>query len=104
MRKQLFSIVMACLLGAGSFAQSFSTRNCGTMDYLEQQLKNDPSMKLRMQQIEQQTQNYIRLNAANKSSSVVTIPVVFHVLYNTNNSTQNVSDARIMDSVLFGSS
>ena len=97
MRKQLFSIVMACFIGAGSFAQSLSTRSCGTMDYLEQQLKNDPSMKLRMQQIEQQTQNYIRLNAANKGSSVVTIPVVFHVLYNTNNSTQNVSDARIME-------
>lgn len=72
-------------------------RNCGTMQHLQMQLANDPAMRLRMEQIEQQTQNYLLQKNSNNSQAVITIPVVFHVLYNVNNATQNVSDARIME-------
>lgn len=98
MKKLLSLLAAVCLFGMSHLsAQTASIRNCGTMEYLEQQLKNDPSMSLRMQQIEQQTQNYLIKNNGNTTASVVTIPVVFHVLYSTNNSTQNISNARIIE-------
>lgn len=97
MRKNLSSLAVACMLTIGALAQNAPVRNCGTMQYYEDQLKKDPALRLRMEQIEQQTKNYEIQNAANRTSAVITIPVVFHVLYSTNNSTQNVSDARIME-------
>lgn len=97
MRKNFTAIAAACLLTFGAFAQNAPVRNCGTMHYYEEQLKSDPAMRLRMEQIEQQTKDFEIQNAANRSSAVITIPVVFHVLYSTNNTTQNVSDARIME-------
>ena len=97
MRKNFTAIAAACLLTFGAFAQNVPVRNCGTMQHYDEQLKNEPSMRLRMEQIEQQTKNYETQNAANRTSAVVSIPVVFHVLYSTNNATQNVSDARIME-------
>ncbi len=95
MTRKLSLIAIALIFGMSSLMAQSANRGCGTMDYLQQQLKNDPAMNLRMQQIEAQTAAYARLNAANKTTMVVTIPVVFHVLYSTNNATQNISDARI---------
>ncbi len=98
MKKNLLFIAIAFLMGmGGTMAQSKPGRVCGTMEYLQEQLKNDPAMRSRMEQIEQQTQNYILSNAANRSTAVISIPVVFHVLYSTNNTTQNVPDARILE-------
>lgn len=83
-----FTLVLA-LFASASYAQ----RNCGTMDHLHQQLMDDPAMQQRMDEIETHTQNYI-LNESDRVGASVTIPVVFHVLYNT--AAQNISDARIM--------
>ena len=66
MKKQLLLLVAACLLWMSNLSAQTPVRNCGTMEYLEQQLKNDPAMSLRMQQIEQQTQNYLISHAANR--------------------------------------
>lgn len=77
-----------------AFATNPTTRTCGTMDVLQQQLANDPSMADRMQQIENQTSAFIAAhkNQSNTMQSIVTIPVVFHVVYAT--SAQNISDAQ----------
>ncbi len=82
------SLVIA-LFGSTVFAQ----RNCGTMDYLDQQLQSDPALQQRMNEIEEHTNNFV-LEEDNRVGASVTIPVVFHVLYN--NSTQNISDARVL--------
>ncbi len=55
-----------------------------------------------LQQIERQTQNFVAQrahsgNTANRVSAIVTIPVVVHVLYNTN--AQNISDAIIQSQI-----
>ncbi len=97
MKKQLSLLAIAFLIGMGGAMSQSTNRNCGTMSYLQEQLKNDPAMNLRMQQIEEQTRNYVLSNSGNKNSSVVTIPVVFHIVYSTNNTTQNISDARIFE-------
>ncbi len=83
-----------------SFAKE-SYKRCGSTEVLTRQLKADPGMMQRMQQIEQFTNNFITQQKSTQRQSVngnattatVTIPVVFHVVYNT--TAQNVSDAMI---------
>jgi len=90
MKKLLFIGLMA-VAPMVTFAQGH--RNCGTMHYLEQQKAQDPGLEARMEQIETQTRQLIS-QGTEKMGMVVTVPVVFHVVYN--NSTQNISDARIL--------
>ena len=72
-----------------AFAQ---VRNCGTMEHLEYLQDKYPKIKQNMRAIEQHTQNFIR-NGGIQSRAVITIPVVFHVVYNT--SAENLSDAEL---------
>ncbi|MES2622505.1 MAG: hypothetical protein V4615_16760, partial [Bacteroidota bacterium] len=64
---------------------------CGTMEYLNEQLLADPGLAGRMQQIEQQVQQYVQSNPNGNSRAVITIPVVVHVVYRT--AAENISDA-----------
>jgi hypothetical protein len=89
--KKLLIIGLMAIAPMVTFAQSH--RNCGTMHYLDQQKAQDPGLESRMEQIETQTRQLIS-QGTEKTGMVVTIPVVFHVLYNT--STLNISDARIL--------
>lgn len=77
------------VMASGSFAQ---LRNCGTMDHLHWLQQQDPNLSLRLQEIENATQAYIASNGG-ETRTVVTIPVVVHVLYNT--TAQNISDAQV---------
>jgi hypothetical protein len=73
-------------------------RNCGTMEYLEMQKANDPNLAERMERMEEFTQQWIESGGSSfKTSSVITIPVVVHVVYNT--SSQNISDAQIQSQI-----
>lgn len=62
------------------------------MDYLEQQIAMDPDRAARSQQVESFTQAWVAEHGS-EDRAVVTIPVVFHVIYA--NTTQNISDAMI---------
>jgi hypothetical protein len=89
MRKILLSIFsMTLLLSLSATAQ----RICGSADHYQEMLQNNPSFAQQRQLIETQTTNYEN-NSSNHKRAVVTIPVVFHVVYNT--TIQNVSDAQI---------
>ena len=68
------------------------TRNCGTTEYTNQQILADPSIGIRMDEIESFTNAYIA--DGNQAKATVTIPVVFHVVYRT--ATENISDARVL--------
>lgn len=79
-------------------------RTCGTMQYLEMQKAADPGLESKMNKIEQQVRNWIRDQENQKSiknlklkSPVITIPVVFHVLWNS--SAENISDAQILSQI-----
>jgi hypothetical protein len=71
----------------------FSQRTCGTNEKMNALKANDPTFAT----YHQETMDYLRNPSTalvNKSpNAVVTIPVVFHVLYKT--SIQNISDAQI---------
>ncbi len=86
----LFSgLFLAVLVNAGNPTQ----RNCSTMDNLDRLKQEDPTLESRMQQIEVFTNAYIsNKHNVNTTNAVITIPVVFHVVYNT--TAQNISDAK----------
>ncbi|MFH0894350.1 MAG: T9SS type A sorting domain-containing protein, partial [Bacteroidota bacterium] len=74
-------------------------KNCGTMQYLEQQMKEDPSLAQRLVEYEQGLQKWVmeHKDNLNPSRAVVTIPVVVHVVYNT--AAQNISDIKIKEQI-----
>lgn len=85
-------LIAGTLLTGGVNAQN--QRGCETMQYFESQKLADPGLEARMQQIEAEIQDYINANPSQRNQAVITIPVVFHIVYST--SAQNISDARIM--------
>ena len=73
--------------------QAITKRSCASYDVLQEQLKADPTLKQRMDQIEAFTNRLISSGKANKANGTIEIPVVVHVVYNTNS--QNISDAQV---------
>ena len=71
-------------------------RNCGTDEYLEQQIQQDPSMLQRMEQIENLTKQYLQ-SGVNMRADVITIPVVVHVVYRTNS--EYMTMARVLSQI-----
>lgn len=91
MNKLTSFILGLLLLSLGGQAQ-VEKRNCAAMEHLHQMESLHPEVKSLRQQIEVQTQAYIS-NPGPKQRSVITIPVVVHVVYNL--ASQNISDAQI---------
>ncbi|MEO8067151.1 MAG: T9SS type A sorting domain-containing protein [Flavobacteriales bacterium] len=83
-------LVLAVALVSSASAQ----RNCGSMQYLQQQIGADPSRAAVLQMIDQHAEWFATTGQA---KVIVTIPVVFHVVYA--NATQNISDAKIQAQV-----
>jgi PKD repeat protein len=94
MKKNLLFVLVALMILNLPLANA---QRCASADYLQQQLQQDPSMQARRGAIEQQTNQFIA-NAANHSGrSLITIPVVVHVVWNT--AVQNISDAQIQSQI-----
>lgn len=72
---------------------AFSQRTCATNDKLEALKANDPSFAIHHQEVMDYIRNPNTSLAQRAPNTVVTIPVVVHVLYK--NATQNISDAQI---------
>jgi len=88
MKKLLLALVV-CLCCVSTYGQ----RNCGAMDHLHQEIQQNPERAKILEDIEKQTQRWIKENAGNTNRAVTTIPIVFHVVYRT--SSENISDAQI---------
>jgi hypothetical protein len=86
--KKIYLSLAILIAGIG---MANAQRVCGTMEHHEMMLNQDPTYAEKIEQIEQYTQHFV-YNEAGRL--VVTIPVVFHVLYNT--TSQNISDARLI--------
>jgi hypothetical protein len=92
MNSRLF-LFFCLLLSLYGRAQSYSG-HCATDLYLQAAKAEDPGLESRLALLEQQIQDYITNNPLSKTrTTVVTIPVVFHVVYNT--PAQNIADAVI---------
>lgn len=113
MKKLLF--ILTCLVASGyMYAQHKGTvsnvlshdhvhegvphkRTCGTMEVHNHLLKNDPYYARNLERIEQFTQEYIKNNQNAKTNAVITIPVVFHVVYQ--NTAENIPDSRLIEQI-----
>lgn len=74
--------------------QAITKRTCASYDVLQEQLREDPGMQERMNQIEAFTQRSIANGTyLRKVGDTIEIPVVVHVVYNT--AVQNISDAQV---------
>ena len=86
---------MLAIFGFSAHAQ---IEKCATMQILEKRIAKDPSIKLRMEQSEMQTQKWIAANSNAKGGiQPVTIPVVVHVLWN--DPIENISAAQIQSQI-----
>ena len=70
-------------------------RGCASHEVLERQLKEDPTLALRMNAIEEQTEDFIK--SGKLVNGVLEIPVVFNVLYRT--SVENISQAQLQSQI-----
>lgn len=95
--KKLIFIALALLAFMPTGVQA--QRQCGTMEHLDALIKKNPSVRANMDKIEAQTSAFIagQLQSGNKTSQVITIPVVVHVVYN--NATENISDQQIQSQI-----
>ena len=77
----------------------FSQQRCASYEHLVDQLREDPVFRQNYQATEKNFDNYIsiRNSGINSRAARVTIPVVVHVVYNTN--AQNISDAQVQSQI-----
>ncbi len=68
-------------------------RNCASHEHMLNQLEQDPDMEQRMTDQEKITNKYLQ-NPTKLNGTIVTIPVVVHVVWKAN--IENISDAQIM--------
>lgn len=85
--------VLLCLLVTMCIASVSAQRQCGSMDHLHSEMQQDPKRAHKLQLIEQHTNEYLKNHKHQGSRDVITIPVVFHVVWRT--SSENISTAQI---------
>ena len=95
MKKHKLLLSIAALNTVMMFGQN--GRVCGTMEHLEQLKAQDKTIEVRMNEIETHTNQFIQNQNAMKTTGVITIPVVVHVVYNT--TSQNISDAQVKSQI-----
>lgn len=106
MKKILFSAAAILLLFAcqneatDTETNVIAHRGCATQEVLEAQLMADPSLAIRMNEIEAFTQKRISSSSSSNFRLVngkIVIPVVVNVLYKT--AAENISDAQIQSQI-----
>ena len=93
--KKIVTIFISSLLVLNMYSQVIN--RCSSMDVLYQDELNDPSLAANILVQQQLQDQWMQQNPDGGSRSVVTIPVVVHVVYNT--TTQNISDAQIQSQI-----
>lgn len=92
-RKILFPLAALLLL---SFNASAQKRICAAEEVLKQQLLENPEMREAISRIEAHTRQFEQ-NGGASDRTVITIPVVIHVVYYNN--AQNLSDAQLLSQI-----
>ncbi|MES2565729.1 MAG: M43 family zinc metalloprotease [Bacteroidota bacterium] len=96
--KKAFTLLSFFSLLSTTIVSQTPQRNCGTMQNLQILKAQDVTLEARMNLIEEQTSMFEKNQTFMKTTgTIVNIPVVVHVLYNT--TTQNISDAQIKSQI-----
>lgn len=95
MKKILLLIGIACTLNFTSEAQ---VAKCATFENFEQELINNPQIKINMDALGKFTEEWIKNQSVNRTSNqVYIIPLVFHILHNYG--PENITDAQVIRAV-----
>lgn len=87
-------ILLIAAIAVSNFVYGQTYQRCGTTEYQEQLEKQYPSIIVEREKIDEHARNFSLQNAQYRNGqAVITIPVVFHVVYAT--PSQNISTARI---------
>ncbi|MEO8086288.1 MAG: M43 family zinc metalloprotease [Bacteroidota bacterium] len=89
MRKTTIILLLCLMLAVLTDAQQI--QRCSSAEYLKALELNDPAFAQRRIQSEAASQQWIASHQGNMPRSIITIPVVFHLLYN--DSTQMLDDS-----------
>ena len=89
-------IIICTIISVFSFKTTQAQR-CASMAHLKDQLQNDPSLAARIQQIENETNQFVSGYHNSAGRAIITIPVVVHVVYNT--TAQNISVTQIQSQI-----
>ena len=76
---------------------SKSQQRCSTDEYIDILNNKYPQFKESRKKVNFQTKNWIASNFNKNSNSIITIPVVVHVVWNT--SAENISDQQIFSQI-----
>ncbi|HKO81707.1 MAG TPA: M43 family zinc metalloprotease [Chitinophagaceae bacterium] len=95
------NFIFTLLLIMAASCQLVAQRTCTSFDYEQQKFKDDPSLKDKITGIE----NFIQRKSTSASKiagkphegTVITIPVVVHILYNK--SQENISDEKVISQI-----
>lgn len=103
MKTNLLLSLAIILMVLNSYAQN--NRTCGTMQNLQDMIAKDPSINISMQQLENFTAQWVKnhsLQKTQKNATVITIPVVVHVIHNNEaiGVGQNISDNQIASQII----
>ena len=97
MKTKVLSIISAMFIASALNVvradEHIPHRGCGSMEYKAWEEKNNPAIAVERARIEQEIQEYLKkqlLNSDRSPRAIITIPVVFHVVYNV--AAANVSD------------
>ena len=99
LRKSLFVLSVFMLLNVAT-TFSLDKIRCSTADIFKRNATNEPDVVYRKQQLESDIQQWLTQNPRNRQNgieAIITIPVVIHVVYNTNE--QNISDNQIQSQI-----
>ena len=88
-------LVLSCfvLFSTSLFAQN----RCGTTQYQMELEQKNPEIKEQRQKLETDVQRWISKNPNYQQKTTITIPVIVHVVYNTNQ--QNISNQQIQSQI-----
>jgi len=92
-------VVLNVLFLVTTFNSKAQQRTCGTMSVLETKMDQNSNLSKKMSELEQFTQECIerRRNNSARVEGIITIPVVVHVIYQTDQ--QNINDAQIFSQI-----
>ena len=92
--KTILTIALAMTFSQIVIAQNTTPgeKHCGTTEIMNEQIKNNPEVLKKYQELNEFTRNY---SSANKTGQVYIIPIVFHIIHEYG--FENISDAQVFD-------
>jgi hypothetical protein len=88
--------ITAFILSFSSISAQTPIRSCATHEAHLEHTKYFPEVLDNVEDIERHTQKYITTPQLSVRGSVITIPVVIHIVHRTANPSENISDEQIM--------